>query len=200
MKFFYFASNSCSAIRNHFEPLKTDTGNSLTTGTFSSQACKHTLTHIAKTMGHFCAWETTLVCEALHHYWQHVTITRTHNYTLLSQKMNNDLNGLFHWCTSEIIHTYLISKSLISLCISKTPQREKKHPAMINKDTFLKKTVREIVIWNILQCFAVWQALDAALGTFKTLKEDIEICNYADTGSQIWWFIYVWLVYLLNIN
>lgn len=42
------------AIQNHLEPLvylRTDTGNSLTTGTFSSQ----TSTHTAKTMGHFCA-------------------------------------------------------------------------------------------------------------------------------------------------
>ncbi len=51
------------AVKNHLEPLvyfRTDTGNSLTTGTFSSQACEQTLTHTAKTMGHFCAWETTL--------------------------------------------------------------------------------------------------------------------------------------------
>lgn len=134
--------------------------------------------------------------------WGHYTTTDNmspspeHNYMLLYQKMNNDLNGLFHWCTSEFIHTYLFSKSFITLGISKTPQRKMKHLAMINKDVFFFLTAREIVIWNILQCFAVWQGL----GTFKTLKEDIEICNYADTGLQIWWFIYVWLLYPLNIN
>jgi len=80
-------------------------------------------------------------------------------------------------------YKYLI---IISLCISKTAQRgkltkEASDPTMINMIFFF--------FFNSTGCnleyITVRQALDAAPETFKTLKEDIEICNYADTGSQI---------------